>query len=271
MASAFIDTKGQPDADWFYQKFNQEPVLPTDSISIDSRVPLPGMTVQDLLTAIGTATKKGENILVVSHGTEEGPSIPLVNGSKAFLQRNVLDLLFKYENRQITEDQIAPMLYFSKADFLNFWELIQTVRKLQLSRVEVRACNIGSNLETLKMLKRFFGCSSCCAPTSFDVFGTINTGTPGPTAIQTLLKQFPRAEITGRKPDRFGLDVGVLNVFNAAADSQKAITNWVNTYLPGRNVQVGEKFPVHGIKSLRGPAKIVWAGEQNYRSLLSIV
>lgn len=272
MAIAFIDSKGQPNADWYYQVFNQEPVLPSDSIAINSRVLLGAMTVRDLLTAIGTSIKEsGQSILVVSHGTKEGPSIPLASGSKAFLQTNVLELLLQYEKQQLGKDQIAPRLYFSEADFLNFWEQIQTVRKLKLGRVELRSCNTGTSTENLKSLKWFFGCSSCCAPTSFDIFGAIDVGLPGPTAVDTLLKKFPRAMVTGTKPDRFGLHVGLLNVFNSAAESQKAIANWLDTHLPARSVQVGTRFPVHGIKAVSGPPSIVWAGERKFRSLLARV
>jgi hypothetical protein len=272
MAIAFIDSKGQPSADWYYQVFNQEPVLPSDSITINSRVLLGAMTVQDLLTAIGTSIKEsGQSILVVSHGTKEGPSIPLVSGSKAFLQTNVLELLLQYEKQQVGADEIAPRLYFSKAEFLNFWEQIQTVRKLKLGRVELRSCNTGSSTETLKSLKWFFGCLSCCAPISLDIFGPLVVGPPGPTAVDTLLKKFPQAKITGTKPDRFGLHVGLLNIFDSAAESQKAIADWLDTHLPARSVQVGTRFPVHGIKALSGPRRIVWAGEREYRSLLANV
>jgi hypothetical protein len=272
MAIAFIDSKGHPDAEWFYRVFNKEPVLPADIIPINSRVLLPAMTVQGLLTAIDTSIKESEqSILVVSHGTKEGPSIPLRSGSEAFLQKNVVDLLLQYEKKQVGEDQIAPRLFFSKDDFLKFWEQIQTVRKLKLGRVELRSCNTGTSKETLKSLKWFFGCSSCCAPISFDIFGTIDVGSPGPTAVDTLLKKFPQAKITGAKPDRFGLHVNLLNIFNSAAESEKAISNWLDTHLPARSVQVGTRFPVHGIKAVSGPRRIVWGGEREYRSLLASV
>jgi len=61
--------------------------------------------------------------------------------------------------------------------------------------------------------------------------------------------------------------VGLLMKFDAAAESQTAITNWAKTYMPQPGSQITESsFPVHGITSQ--PEKIVWAGEQKYRSLL---
>lgn len=274
-AIAFIDNaqppEGQPDAPSYYNKF-EEPVLPADAtIQIGSQKLLPGMTVLGLLEAIGREAKSNQDILLVDHGTIDGPSIPLSEGNPAFLQKNVLLVLNKYEKGQLNADQIAPMLHFSKSEFLRFWELVQNIRKLRLNRVELRACNVGGSKETLTLLKGFFGSSSLCAPKEYDVFCALDPGPPGPDAISILLSRYPDAKITGNPPDRFGLAVIGALTFKAAAESERAITIWVNTHLPGPSVQVSGQFPVHGIKPSVGAEKMIWAGERKYRSLLEMV
>ena len=136
-------------------------------------------------------------------------------------------MLQNFESGKLNADQVAPKLYFSKREFLHFWELVQKVRKLKINRVELRSCLVGSNDKALEMLKSFFGSASCSAPKDLDVFGTINPGKPGPDAIPKLLKKFPKAKISGNPPHRFALNVGIYNKFDAAADSKAAIDNWI--------------------------------------------
>ena len=78
---------------------------------------------------------------------------------------------------------------------------------------------LPTNLKTLKMLKVFFGSSSCSAPTALDIFGTLNpTGRYGPAYIIELKKKFRSTKITGIPPNRFALAVSIRHQFSVAAD-----------------------------------------------------
>lgn len=267
-ATALIDANGQPDADSFYTSFNMEPVLPSGTITIASRHLLYGINVTELLEQLVKVVKAGQEVLLVCHGTKAGPSIPFEKDSDVKLQQNALKVLFGYEEGKVKADDAATRLMLRST--IALYELVKqvkAVRDLKLNRLELRACEIGGDKETLKLLKRFFGCSSICAPKNFDVFGTIDANTPGPLAIGKLLKLYPRATITGTKPNRFGLWVSPLLKFHAAADSQAAITSWAAAHMPQPGSQVKTtSFPVHGITS--PGAGIAWAGEQRYRTLL---
>src|SRR5262249_55813157 len=53
---------------------------------------------------------------------------------------------------------------------------IRAVRGLELERVELRACNIGDNRDSMKAVRRFFGCKKLLAPSAETFF-------VGPTAV----------------------------------------------------------------------------------------
>lgn len=272
LAVAFIDST-QPNAPEYYRKFQKEPVLPSETISVGSPICLSNMTTSILLENIINNVEKYNDILIVSHGTADGLSIPIHKNSEAKLQTNALDVLQNYESGKVNADDVAPRLYFSKPEFLQFWELVKKVRNLKINRVELRCCLVGCNVNTLEKLKSFFGSASCSAPTDLDVFGTINPGQPGPDAIRKLLKKCPKAKITGNPPHRFALDVGIMGEFNAAADSKTAIDNWISFHLPGGSKVKfsGQPIPVHGIYPSRGAERIIWAGEKAYRRFLAKV
>lgn len=275
-AIAFIKNSakgGQPDAPAYYRMFPTEPIPGKGSIRVGTIQNLPKMTAWQLLEGIKGKAEKGQDILCVSHGIAEGLSIPLVPGSEAFLQENVLDVLKAYEEGKEAAGSAAPKLFLSPEKFEAFWQLIHDVRALKLGRVDLRACIIGSKKTTLEKLKAFFGCSRCCAPVSFDVFGTIDPGTPGPTAIEKLRKKFKDSLVTGTAPNRFALHVDAFGTtYDAAADSKTAVKNWVRAHLPSEGSSYVEgTFPVHGIIPLKGKKRIIWAGEEDYRSLLAEV
>ena len=272
-AIAFIDSKAQPHAGPFYNKFCWEPVLPSGNIQIGSQKALPEMTVQGLLETITKEAGTSQDILIVCHGTTDGLSIPIHKKSEAKLQKNALEVLRDYESGKLKEEEVADRLYFSsKPDFLRFWDLIKDLRKLKLNRVELRSCLVGKSMKTLKMLKVFFGSSSCSAPTALDIFGTLNpTGRYGPAYNIELKKKFRDTKVTGIPPNRFALAVSICHQFSVAAESQKAIDNWVSTHLPGPSIQVRGQFPVHGVTPTFGKEKIIWAGEKAYRTFLAKV
>ncbi|HKA31486.1 MAG TPA: hypothetical protein VKH82_19035 [Candidatus Binatia bacterium] len=53
---------------------------------------------------------------------------------------------------------------------------IRSVRALELERVELRACNIGDNNDSMKAVRRFFGCKKLLAPSAETFF-------VGPTSV----------------------------------------------------------------------------------------
>ena len=90
LAIAFIDSKAQPDAPAYYRLFRTEPVLPFATIHIGSQKSLSGMTTSILLENIIENVEKNQDILIVSHGTADGLSIPIQKNSQRSSRRTPL-------------------------------------------------------------------------------------------------------------------------------------------------------------------------------------
>jgi hypothetical protein len=273
-AVAFIDSTKHPYAEPYYKAFPAEPVLPSGTLRVSSRLKLSPMTAWTLLESITKNAQKGQDIVIVCHGTVKGLDVPLSEESSAKLDTKTFRVLKKWKSGGLAQEQAASMLSLATHQLGTFrWELADGVRKLSLNRVEIRACNVGIRNDTLQMLKDFFGCKSLCAPKELDVFTPLGPDPIGPGGIELLLEKFPGAKITGKAPHRFGLHVigGAKIEFKAVAESRQAISNWMRTHLPGTEAAATSPFFAHGIFPSKGRTRMVWAGEKGYRGYLARV
>jgi hypothetical protein len=274
---AFIDTRAHPSADNYFAMFPNEPVLDTGSIKIDTIKKLPGMTVEDLLQSIKRNTKKGVDILIVCHGTDMGPDLPLTPKSAhaaILLQQNVLKELKKYGDGSSTPDNTAGRMKMSQATFAAFWRLVQDVQGLALNRVEFRSCNVGANNDTLNLLKWFFGSKILGGPTTLDAYTLIDPGKPTSDAAtwKNWLEKYDKAKQFGSKPNRFALYVEIVPSLKTAAitESRQAVQDWIKLHLPTGGTYRDGKFISHGVTNNQA-TDIIWAGESGYRGYLSKV
>jgi hypothetical protein len=270
ITTAFIqsDKKGQPNAPAYYRRFPQEPTPGAQNLTVASIKPLPSMTVVGLLRSILKTVKSQQNILLVTHGMDQGPSIPLVPQCKVSLQRNALELFEQLEKGEVPRQFAAGKLRVSPAQLDRLLELIGKVRALGLNRVDLRACNVGAEMKNLEMLKRFFGCATFCAPADLDVFAPINVD-PGPSSISLFSEKHPDVPLGGTSPHRYGVyvDIGTVDV-TAAFESQRAVKEWIAAHLPPGGVYAGGNFLAHGMIPSKGKKNFIWAGEPEYRPLL---
>ncbi len=67
--------------------------------------------------------------------------------------------------------QGAILEFRSAADLRELLKRVKALRTTKLDRIELRACNIGSNSTTMDRVRKFFGCSKLTAPTVGTFFG----------------------------------------------------------------------------------------------------
>ena len=268
---AFVDTKAHPTADKFYRLFPNEPIPGKGNFAhIGKIVPLGDMSVEALLKGIIKNVKKNGSILTVSHGTDAGLSISIgASRNKILLESRVLTLLESNREGETSDAEAARRLKLSESAFSALKRDIDAVRKLELKRVDVRACNTGSNEFTMSRLRKFFNCHKLSAPKILDVFGPVPFGkiSADERVWKSWLTKHKGAKIFGTKPNRFAIDykVEVAVALSVLAESQQAINDWVAAHLPKGNYKKGPLF-YHGFTNA---ASIVFAGEPGYRDKLA--
>ena len=228
------------------------------------------MSVESLLRSIIKNVKKHESILTVSHGTDAGLSIPLGSPRNNIkLQANVLAVLESNRDGQTSDGEAARRLKLTESAFSDLKADIEKVRKLELKRVDVRACNVGSNKFTMSRLQKFFNCDKLSAPEILDVFGPMPFGeiTGNQRTWNSWLDKHKNANVFGKSPNRFAIhfktEVGL--ALSVLAESQQAINDWVAAHLPKGNYKKGPLF-FHGLMS---GSSVIFAGEPGYRPKLA--
>lgn len=271
---AFVDTNAHPTADNFYRLFPKEPVPPAksnDFVTVDKIVSLPKMSLEKLLEEIIANVKKKGSIVTVSHGTDVAMKITIGPAKNRIgLDTSALDLFERNREGKESDGSAASRLKMKGADFQKLKKAIDDVRALELDRVDMRACRIGSNAFTMSRFRGFFNCKTLSAPIIYDTFGPIPVGriVGDARSFDRWLKQHKKAQLHGAPPNRFALQyvIGGSNVaLDACAESQQAIDDWVANHLPKGKYTKGPLF-YHGVTD---KARIVFSGEPAFRSNLA--
>jgi hypothetical protein len=151
-----------------------------------------GMSLQSLLEVIWHTSPAPQHILMVHHGRPDALHIPIWPGGnprqnrQAATRENLGLLSGRYYldaggrayritalsgGQRASDAQLAT--HFSKrgSDVANLRHLMSDVQGMPIQRIDIRACNIGNNAETLQEIGHFFGVRAVCAPTMYDEFG----------------------------------------------------------------------------------------------------
>jgi hypothetical protein len=172
MAKALIinDPYGQLARD-YYLKFPEEPVTAKAILPVEDPTLVERMSMDTLLASILKtfgAKKAGDDLVIVSHGNENGMLMGLYPGHPKKAVTANLQMLMGSESRD------------KKADFLSLKpdlvdQLIakmEAVRKIGLGHLAFRGCTIGGNPYNLTTLKDFFGASVVSGTGLLSTFGT---------------------------------------------------------------------------------------------------
>lgn len=276
--TGFIDASAHPTAIPFYNLFPNEPIPPekvAGTVNVAKLVKLKDANLLTLLDAIGDKVKKGGNVLIVMHGTKEGLNATISSQGKGktkkvvHLELAALDAIRR--NTEETEDDAttAKTLMLDAAGWKKLKAQIERVQKLELDRVDLRACNIGQNEFAMSALQQFFNCNTLCAPVLYDSFGPIPAAkvTQDAATWQKWQQDHPDATIEGTSPNRFGLDYKINQkvMLDALAESEQAIKDWVKTHLPAGTYSKGPLF-YHAITDLK---VLTFSGDPGFRDKLA--
>lgn len=275
-AAAFIDQTGHPTAGDYYRTFPDEPVLPSGTLKVSTVTELSDMTVSSLLEGILASTHT--NILIACHGNPNGLRVPLIEGVDRDLGGFAAELLAQWRDDSKNPEREAAVANTLGWDtwklrpMAAFQERVKAIGNRKLGRVELRACNTGANLETLRSLRHFFASKSLTAPAVLDGYAPIDPGsaTSSRTAWSDFGRRHPRRIEEGAAPNRFALAhrVGEGNTlrFSAISESSQGFRNFLD-----RHFIVPESFklaaPVPG-HVLLAPGKLVFPDDGDYRKNL---
>lgn len=264
--TAFVVTKDQPRASQYYQTFPSEPVLPGGFLEVDVVVPIESVDVFKLLTAI--ANRSTKNVLIVSHGTGGGLAIPLTSKTKKTLGEDETDVLNQYVDGSIKDKEAASRLELRPDDVLELKRAILNVRRLRIDRLVMRACIVGTFLESLRNLRLLFGAKIACAPRELEAFGRIDPGAPASASAFAEFVKSPSVIVEGNAPNRFAWSVITMGdvKFEAKAESRSAVTDWISRHFPKGKYRGSGPIP---FQALLVGDKLIFPLDREYRDHLS--
>ena len=206
---AFIDSSAHGAAIPFYKMFPSEPIPPAtakNSVSVDPQVvDIKGrrMETLDRHPAEGQAGRQHPHRVP----WQRRRPVPLLRRSQEshHLSSEVLAAIRQNTEGKADDTTTARLLMLTVAEWQRYKTLIVAVQKLELARVDLRACKTGHNDVTLSRLQVFFNCATACAPTNYDGFGIMNFGspTPNPDVWRKWMDAHKGAQMKGVPPKRF--------------------------------------------------------------------
>jgi len=232
VAIAFVSDV-HPAAAAYYRQAKKEPIAPSGDLAVTSIVPLDKKaSVEDLLKLIAKKTPRGGDILIVSHGTDDGLILHWTAGNRSDLDKDTINAFL--DSSKSNADKVKVLQLKDEKTLKRLQGVWQTVQKLQLGRVEFRSCHVGQFDATLGALRRFFGAKIAGAPDLEDAYAPLGnpesdadwkknknmadavSDSVGGGVVEYLLEQNP-ASTTEFK-------------FHWRADTTKAQAAWLNKY-----------------------------------------
>ncbi|XXT18305.1 hypothetical protein WME94_49555 [Sorangium sp. So ce429] len=276
-----------PIADEFYRRCPDEPIGATETMHVDGRVLLPGMTLDSLLTSMATLAAGG-GALVVQHGTPEGLSMQLVPGAQPLVpargRQRAEYVLADARSMGVLADapgsdalvpvpdaEAATRLNISATQVASLRALMRQVQGLRLAHVGLRACNVGQDSDRTEAIKRFFGAQRLSAPKKRDSYGPGDVGSP--TTSAGAWARWRRAHphrheysdgtlggtlaVSPRELGHHRVSIGMM------AESWTVAERWVGAHLPAGAWQgQGSTFIWHALWGLPP----IFSGEPAYRT-----
>lgn len=271
---AFIDSSAHPTAIPYYGIFPNEPIPParTNSfIGIDPQiVDIKGRRMEQFLTAITKKVKPGGTMLVVCHGNDAGLFLSFGDPKERVqLESDVLSAIRQNQEGKASDEVTARTLKLKPAEWTALKAQIVAVQKLEMARIDLRACKTGNNDVTLSKLQVFFNCNTICAPKIYDGFGIMNYGRPtkDPDFWRKWLDKNKPVTMKGVPPDRFAWHAAYTPHFmiEALAESDDAVKTWVKAFLPPGSYSTGPLY-FHAFTDLS--SQPIFAGEDAFREKL---
>jgi hypothetical protein len=199
-----------------------------------------------------------------------------MKGADSKVGQFAAELLVQWVEGGQKDDDVDRFLVLNTPKILDlnaFQKRIRDVRARRLHRVELRACNTGTDLKTLELLRDLFNCAVLSAPRQLDGYAQINPGTP--TSSATAWSSFRKAHKTrveeGASPHRFAVakeKIGTTLRFHAITESGTAFKNFVDLHFTTPSVPVGSAITGHALIPMGNP---IFPKDRSYRDNLVVV
>jgi hypothetical protein len=184
------------------------------------------MSTDTLLTAILKDTKAGSDLVITSHGNEDGMAMGLYPGHPKKATTDNLQVLMGGESR----DKKAELLSLKPENVDQLIDKMTDVRKIGLGHVAFRGCTIGGKPRNLSTLKDFLGASVVSGTGLLSTYGTgIPRYAKNKKEFDRRVEQF---KTSGRIYD------GSARVILATSPGKEAFTEVIYFYLESKAVML---------------------------------
>jgi hypothetical protein len=189
---------------------------------------------------------EADDVIIVCHGTEVGMSFRLKRGSgRVTAYTDALNLLSSGRSAA----SIAGQLNLSVSQTQSLQDRMRQVQRLNMSRVEIRGCNIGQYQSTMSAIRRFFGARTVGAPSVRNSYASIRFATGASEANFARIER-DNGQVFDVASGRVGYVIrmtahSAYNIRSAYATSTAAIQEWQAAMFSFRDVQSG-RFAIHG-------------------------
>jgi hypothetical protein len=233
----------------------------------------PAHATEGLMELLELIVTDGESdIGIVCHGTEDGLQLKIdpKNPTSHWLTVDAMDVLNKDLLKGEPSQDAADRLNVELSSLSQILDRIRAVRAKRLNRVIIRACLLGRNQDGLGKFKRLVGCSSVCAPTMMDSFGSFSPAAPvsSEAAWSDWKKRHPKAQIYGEKPNRvsfYPADLAQTGNYDSQVDSWNAAQLFLESHMPPGRYERGRFFYTAFVRQLQPP---IFPLDAQYRAKL---
>lgn len=277
---ALIDAAAHPAAAPFYRLFPFEQLTGAEEIKVDQVRPMRPISLEAILIEIRDRVPDRSNVLIVSHGTEIGLSVPLFSHHSHGV-RGDHRIMAAIDDAALSDSDLAQTLLIPHPQGAggtrahNLRALVAQVKAKNLARVELRACNTGIRPDVMQTIKAFFGATRLGAPDIRDAYAQLNPGTPNANDgfwerwLQTHTRhhvyEVPNhgrlaLAVTGGAAGQtsFGL--------SALVDKRQSVEFWIDVYLSRLHSVVPYShgnLPIHALFDTVAPFPLIFPGDED--------
>jgi len=278
---ALIDAAAHPAAAPFYRLFPYEPLARATDIHIDQIREVRPISLEAILTAIRDHAQPGWCVVIVSHGTEMGLSVPLFNRHGSHGVRGDHRIMAVLDDATRSDAEVAQILlipdpqHAGAARAHSLRELAAQVKQKRLKRIDLRACNTGIRPDVMRTIKAFFGANWLGAPDIRDSYAQLNPGTPNadPGFWQHWLQSHPRNHVY-EVPNHGRLALAVTGGaaghtsfgLSALVDRSGSVGFWIDVYLSRLHSAVPYShggIPIHALFDTVAPFPLIFPGDED--------
>jgi hypothetical protein len=246
-------------------------------IRVDEVREIRNLTMETVLDEIPQRVGENGTVVIVSHGTDVGLSLPLTSSSRrVHADSRVMGVL----DSTRSDEEVAQVLLFRDPQgsgaqrVRDLRSKIRQVKRLGLDRVELRACNTGTSKSALRVAKGFFGAQALGAPSVRDAFFRLDPGLP--RASERFWRRWLRKRPTHRVyqvPANGKVALAVRQTRRAAfqvsalVNKVSATDFWIDVYLARLHPAPSRErrgFPAHALWDDAAAFPLIFPGEDDF-------